>query len=282
MQIVSPKLGGKAEFDETIKVLAGIFACPERKSFTPTRCRHSGPLRRPSKGDFRRSGMCARARRRSRTSTFSASDVRTEAYASFRYPYRVDFRRRRNPTGLGTIEQPPQFHDHPQWARYGEAAARRRRSFASARAIGSGNLRGWNWLVVLVGTVCERKGQLDFVRAIPLLAAELGRRLRFFIVGDRPSSYSDRLHEEAAGCRRVFAIVSSSCRRLGEPHRFMRAADIAVCSSRVESYPRVTLEAMAFGLPLITTPVFGIAEQVRDDVNGLFYKPGDVVALAKV
>jgi glycosyltransferase involved in cell wall biosynthesis len=37
---------------------------------------------------------------------------------------------------------------------------------------------------------------------------------------------------------------------------------------------------MHFGLALITTPVFGIAEQVRGDVNGLFYQPGDVAQLA--
>jgi glycosyltransferase involved in cell wall biosynthesis len=37
---------------------------------------------------------------------------------------------------------------------------------------------------------------------------------------------------------------------------------------------------MYFGLPLITTPVFGISEQVRRDVNGLFYQPGDVAQLA--
>ena len=29
----------------------------------------------------------------------------------------------------------------------------------------------------------------------------------------------------------------------------------------------------------MTTPVFGIREQVREDVNGLFYEPGDVAAL---
>jgi glycosyltransferase involved in cell wall biosynthesis len=33
-------------------------------------------------------------------------------------------------------------------------------------------------------------------------------------------------------------------------------------------------------LPIVTTPVFGIREQVREDVNGVFYEPGDVEALA--
>ena len=53
-----------------------------------------------------------------------------------------------------------------------------------------------------------------------------------------------------------------------------------VCSSRTESFPRVILEAMAACLPIVTTPVFGIREQVRENVNALFYSPGDTRALA--
>ena len=37
---------------------------------------------------------------------------------------------------------------------------------------------------------------------------------------------------------------------------------------------------MAYGLPIVTTPVFGIREQVREGVNALFYEPGDYRALA--
>jgi glycosyltransferase involved in cell wall biosynthesis len=62
--------------------------------------------------------------------------------------------------------------------------------------------------------------------------------------------------------------------------RYYQAADVSVCSSRIECYPRVTQEAMAFGLPLVTTPVFGIFEQVRHGINGLFYEPGNVDQLA--
>jgi hypothetical protein len=37
---------------------------------------------------------------------------------------------------------------------------------------------------------------------------------------------------------------------------------------------------MACGLPIVTTPVFGIAEQVRQDVNALFYRAGNYQALS--
>jgi glycosyltransferase involved in cell wall biosynthesis len=37
--------------------------------------------------------------------------------------------------------------------------------------------------------------------------------------------------------------------------------------------------AVSLGLPIITTPVYGIPEQVFDQVNGLYYQPGDIAAL---
>ena len=37
---------------------------------------------------------------------------------------------------------------------------------------------------------------------------------------------------------------------------------------------------MAYGLPIVTTPVFGIREQVREGINALFYEPGDYRTLA--
>ena len=60
------------------------------------------------------------------------------------------------------------------------------------------------------------------------------------------------------------------------------AADLFVFTSRIESYPRVILEAMAFGLPIIATPVNGVVEQVRAGVNAEFYEPGDAASLARL
>nr|WP_228050320.1 glycosyltransferase [Tychonema sp. LEGE 06208] len=128
-------------------------------------------------------------------------------------------------------------------------------------------------VILLLGTVCERKGQQDLVKALSLLPEKWHNKIRCFIVGDRPSIYSNKLAELVGELpeelRRRVTVVPET----GKPGKYYKAADIFVCTSRIESFPRVILEAMACDLPIITTPVFGIREQVRSGINGLFYTP---------
>ncbi|WP_445304648.1 glycosyltransferase [Microcoleus sp. Pol7_A1] len=128
-------------------------------------------------------------------------------------------------------------------------------------------------VILLLGTVCERKGQQDLVKALSLLPDKWHNKIRCFIVGDRPSIYSNKLAELVgelpAELRPRVTVVPET----GETGKYYKAADIFVCTSRVESFPRVILEAMACDLPIVTSPVFGIKEQVRPGINGLFYTP---------
>lgn len=135
--------------------------------------------------------------------------------------------------------------------------------------------------ILLMGTVTPRKGQHDLPLALSKLPANFYKKIQCFIVGDRPCEYSQKLSRivrELPGDlqARITIIPETS-----EVACYYRTADIFVCTSRIESYPRVILEAMAHGLPIITTPVFGIREQVREGVNALFYTPGNITELAE-
>jgi len=135
-------------------------------------------------------------------------------------------------------------------------------------------------ILLLLGTVCPRKGQEDLIRAIARLDRKLHPLVQCFIVGDRAGSYSNELHALARSLpeslqRRVHIVPEVEDTAL-----YYRAADIFVCTSRIESFPRVVLEAMAYELPVVTTPVYGIREQVRPGINGLFYDPGNDKQLA--
>jgi len=128
-------------------------------------------------------------------------------------------------------------------------------------------------VILLLGTICERKGQQDLVKALSLLPEKWHNKIRCFIVGDRPSIYSNKLADMVAELPKELRQRVTVVPETGEAGKYYKAADIFVCTSRVESFPRVILEAMACDLPIITTPVFGIKEQVRQGINGLFYTP---------
>ncbi|MDH3719541.1 MAG: glycosyltransferase family 4 protein, partial [Planctomycetota bacterium] len=63
--------------------------------------------------------------------------------------------------------------------------------------------------------------------------------------------------------------------------QFYQIADICCCCSWEESHPRVVLEAMAFGKPLVATRVGGIPEQVVHEQSALLIPPGDSAALGE-
>jgi len=63
--------------------------------------------------------------------------------------------------------------------------------------------------------------------------------------------------------------------------RLMGEGDILCVPSLSEGFPRVVIEGMANGLPVIVSNVGGIGEVVRDGYNGLLVPPGDVQSLGK-
>jgi len=61
----------------------------------------------------------------------------------------------------------------------------------------------------------------------------------------------------------------------------LRASDMFVLSSRVEGNLMSVMEAMAAGLPVVSTAVGGVPELVREGVTGLLVPSEDAEALAQ-
>jgi glycosyltransferase involved in cell wall biosynthesis len=138
-------------------------------------------------------------------------------------------------------------------------------------------------LVVNIGSVCERKGQHVFIQAAALLRDELsmrypGRPIQFVMVGARPGLFLATLQEEIArlglGATTLFAPET------GEIFDYYQLADLFVCTSFEESFPRVLLESAAFRRLIVSTNVNGIAEMLGDDAAWLI-PPGDRYRLAE-
>ncbi|MBI3887203.1 MAG: glycosyltransferase family 4 protein [Opitutae bacterium] len=135
-------------------------------------------------------------------------------------------------------------------------------------------------LVVNLGTICDRKGQHIFARAVDLLWCRepaLAAGCEFLMIGGRHTPFDQTLDELLVHLDRpnLRAVPETA-----SPFRYYGAADLFVCSSYEESFPRVILEAMAFRLPIVSTGVHGVPEMARAGQEALLVPPGDPVALA--
>jgi glycosyltransferase involved in cell wall biosynthesis len=63
--------------------------------------------------------------------------------------------------------------------------------------------------------------------------------------------------------------------------RLLRAADLFLLTSISEGIPLTLIEAMAAGLPIVSTRVGGVPEVIEDDLTGCLAPAGDDAVLAK-
>ncbi|HYF77469.1 MAG TPA: glycosyltransferase [Symbiobacteriaceae bacterium] len=211
---------------------------------------------------------------------FLAPQVRRLAYACFAYAYRVVFVAEATRENWAPLESTHNFtvvHNGLNLQRLREQASHWSRESARA-ALG---LRDDEIMVLLPGTVTKRKGQEDLILALQHLPPAAVKRVRCFLVGGRPTPYSKGIEAMVAALPEAWRGRVTVVPETPEIAQYYAAADVFICTSRVESFPRVILEGMAYGLPIVSTPVFGIREQVWEGVNGWFYEPERPLELAE-
>lgn len=130
------------------------------------------------------------------------------------------------------------------------------------------------FVVGTVGRLVREKNQAALVRAMaPLLSA----RVRLVIAGDG---------EERAKVERAVAELGDKAQFVSllgarnDTPRIYAALDVFALSSDSEGLPLVIVEAMASGLPVVSTAVGGIAAVVVENVTGALVPAGDVGALS--
>lgn len=118
----------------------------------------------------------------------------------------------------------------------------------------------------------QRKGLPELILAASQLKET---RLKLVIVGKQKTGAYERLAKQA-GVRRMFHFAGLT----RDPYSFYRAADFFVLPTRHDPCSLVVLEALAMGLPVISTRFNGACEIMADGVHGFVLpNPGDINAL---
>jgi glycosyltransferase involved in cell wall biosynthesis len=130
--------------------------------------------------------------------------------------------------------------------------------------------------ILFLGRLGRGKGTFDLINAFSRIAGEF-TDVRLLLGGDGELDNATALAAELGLQQRVECVGWVTGNRKNE---MLRKATVYALPSYNEGLPISVLEAMAFGLPIVTTPVGGIPDAIVDGVTGLLVPPGDVDALA--
>ena len=137
--------------------------------------------------------------------------------------------------------------------------------------------------IVSVGRLIEKKGFSDLVEACRVLR-ERGLEFRCEIIGEGPLESALRDQITAAGLTTV--VVLTGPLPQGEVSERLAAGTIFVlpcvaeAGGGMDNLPTVVMEAMAAGLPVVSTALGGVPEMVGHGITGLIVPERQPVALA--
>lgn len=132
-------------------------------------------------------------------------------------------------------------------------------------------------LIVFLGLVGRRKGTDVLLEALARLQ-QRGVAFRATIGGDGDV---DQARDHAGRLGLTSSVAFAGWIGEAEVDGLLRQADIYVLPSRGENQPVSILEAMARGLPVVSTRIGAIPDQVVDGETGELVPPGEVEPLAE-
>src|SRR5262249_6732503 len=131
------------------------------------------------------------------------------------------------------------------------------------------------FVVIQVARLVEIKDHQTALKTLSI--AKSDPRIRLVFVGEGPEEGAIR-----AGARQLG--LGDQVRFLGlrnDVPQLLRASDAFLLTSQNEGIPLTVLEAMAAGLPVVSTAAGGVGELVIDGKTGLLAPVGDADTLAR-
>jgi glycosyltransferase involved in cell wall biosynthesis len=131
-------------------------------------------------------------------------------------------------------------------------------------------------IVLTVGRLHEQKGHADILTVLPSVLE--GRADTFFIwVGDGELRPALEAEVRGRGLQRHVRMLG----RREDVETLLLGSDLFLLPSRFEGHPFALLEAMALGIPCVSSDAGGAPEIMRDRVDGLIHGRGRTDEMAR-
>lgn len=124
-------------------------------------------------------------------------------------------------------------------------------------------VRRQHYRIVMLGDVCSRKNQLMAIKAVERCLKEYNVTLE--IAGNCSDSYGGTCQIYVEQHHLSESVVFRGF--ISDISVLLRDCDILLCTSTVESFPMSIVEAVTYGLTIISTPVAGVPEVFHDRYN---------------
>lgn len=131
-------------------------------------------------------------------------------------------------------------------------------------------------VILFAGTIIPRKGYETLIRAFGKIATKYPN-WKVYLAGN---GETDKAQEIISMLK-----IDNQVKLLGwvsgeKKERAFQKASIFVLASDGEGFPMGVLDAWAYGIPCVMTPVGGIPDLVKDGADGLIFPVGDIDKLA--
>ena len=132
-------------------------------------------------------------------------------------------------------------------------------------------------VITIIGSIIPRKGQLVLANAAPQIASSIPDTA-FLIVGEGPSNYVQLVQNRIKDHE-----LEMNFRFLGwraDIPKILAGTDLLVIAADEEPFGRTVIEAMAAGVPVVSTKCGGPEEIILDGITGLLVPPNNPSKMA--
>lgn len=133
-------------------------------------------------------------------------------------------------------------------------------------------------IVGYMGTLSEKKGILNFTRAIPLIMSQ-DSGIEFLIGGKGP--LHSKVENELKSNKFISKTELTGFIPYDDLPEYFSKLKLLVFPSYTEGLPNIVLEAMACGTPVLATPVGGVPDVIKDSETGFIMEDNSPECIAK-